>query len=215
MTVKGRVSSLPVLLEWFCFGASGLSLSSDSSLGRMQMRDPLCGLPVWMKLGRIMNLMMRVFKVFPEKEKQNYIQEPTSGCLQKNPPKIKTTKKQNRKTNNKTRPQNLTTKSALWFGPPVLLRAHHSFTPGCKKFLRIFVKLQLCTRNSYVLLQLTLDPVRLPGSNVKPHILLASVAFPDNSTKTKKNPQNNNNKKAAEFQGLWLLNLHKIFFPAL
>lgn len=87
--------------------------------------------------------------------------------------------------------------------------AHHSFTPGCKKFLRIFVKLQLCTRNSYVLLQLTLDPVRLPGSTVKLHILLAFVAFPDNSTKTKKNLQNN--KKAAEFQGLWLLNLHKIF----
>lgn len=89
--------------------------------------------------------------------------------------------------------------------------AHHSFTPGCKKFLRIFVKLQLCTRNSYVLLQLTLDPVRLPGSTVKPHILLASVALSHNCTKTKKNPQNNDNKKAAEFQGLWLLNLHKIF----
>lgn len=89
--------------------------------------------------------------------------------------------------------------------------AHHNFTPACKKFLRVFEKLQLCTRNSYVLLQLTLDLVKLPGSTVKPHILLASVAFSENSTKTKENPQNNDNKKAAEFQGLWLLNLHKIF----
>lgn len=65
--------------------------------------------------------------------------------------------------------------------------AQNNFTPGCKKFLWISVKLQLCTRNSHVFLQLTVDSVRSPGSPVMPHILLVSVAFSDNSAKANKN----------------------------
>lgn len=78
--------------------------------------------------------------------------------------------------------------------------AHHNFTPGCKKFLWISVELQLCTRNSYVFLQLTVDSERLPGSTVMPHILLVSVAFSDNSAKTNKTP-NKQQQKSSRIPG--------------
>lgn len=53
-----------------------------------------------------------------------------------------------------------------------------------------------------------MDSARSPGSTVVPHILLIYVAIFDNSAKTNKQ---RNKQKAAELQGLWLLNLHKIF----
>lgn len=151
------------------------------------MRDPLCGLPVWMELDRIINVFFNylfISKYFREREKKKYIQERTSGCYKK--------------------------KAHCGLSSSFAHTAHHNFTPGCKKFLWISVKLQLCTRNSYIFLQLTVDSARSPGSPVMPHILLVSVAFSDNSAKANKNKQKQKPKKAAEFQGLWLLNLRKI-----
>lgn len=141
----------------------------------------------WSWTGSLMCfLIIYLFQSISEKERKKiYIQERTSGCYKK--------------------------KAHCGLSSSFAHIAHHNFTPGCKKFLWISVKLQLCTRNSYIFLQLTVDSARSPGSPVMPHILLVSVAFSDNSAKANKNKQKQKPKKAAEFQGLWLLNLRKIF----
>lgn len=103
MTVKGRLFSLPVLLEWFCFGASGLSLSSDSSLGTMQMRDSTLWAASLDGAGQDHEPHDEGFlKYFQRKRNKIIFKNPQVAAYKKN----KTKQQQNK-------PQNLTTKSAL------------------------------------------------------------------------------------------------------